>query len=78
MPTITYEFSGRELLRRRQALGLRAEHLAIATGRSTHAVERWERGLAVPPTSVLLTLCSALDCAPADLLPATAPAECAS
>ena len=61
-----YRFDHAELQRRREALGLRREHIAIATDRGVETVTSWELGRSVPSTETA-ALCQALNCEPADL-----------
>ena len=63
----TFAFDGAELRRRRLALGLKREHVAIATNRTAESITSWELGRQVPPTPVVMALCHVLDCEPADL-----------
>lgn len=60
-------FSGQQVRNRRQAAGLRPEHLAVAVGKSAAAIHAYEVGTIDPPSSVVAGLAAALGCAPGDL-----------
>jgi transcriptional regulator with XRE-family HTH domain len=66
MPRYRFDYS--ELARRRVALGLRREHLALQAGLSTEAVTNWEIGRAVPSSPALAAVCALLHCQISDLV----------
>ena len=63
-----YRFDYKALQEMRQAHGLRAELVAIATGATNQAVISWENGRAIPKTASLIALCVFFECSPNDLL----------
>ena len=60
-------FSGTQLRTRRLALGLRAEHLAVAVGRSVESIRGYEAGRIDPPAAVVGRLAAAVGAHPGDL-----------
>jgi transcriptional regulator with XRE-family HTH domain len=63
-----YRFDPVELKRRRIESGKKPELIALEIDRTKEAYSSYERGIATPPTPVLLAICDALGCEPADLL----------
>ena len=60
-------FSGTQLRTRRLALGLRAEHLAVAVGRSVESVRGYEAGRIDPPAAIVAALADAVGVTPGEL-----------
>lgn len=58
---------GEIIQRRRAELGLTQAQLAERIGRTSSTVQRWERGVATPPKSLLPTLATALQVSERDL-----------
>jgi transcriptional regulator with XRE-family HTH domain len=67
-------FDGAEARRRRKAMGLKQEHVALHVDRSADLIGCWERGESVPSVPLLLELCDLLGCEPHDLLRPVEPA----
>jgi transcriptional regulator with XRE-family HTH domain len=63
-----YRFDHVELKRRRIESGKKPELIALEIDRTKEAYSAYERGIATPPTAVLLAICDLLGCEPSDLL----------
>jgi transcriptional regulator with XRE-family HTH domain len=62
-----HRFDGREVLRRRTALGIRRTPFAADIGRSSEAVAGYEAGTNFPPVPVIERMAERLGCEPGDL-----------
>ena len=65
-----YRFNSETLKRLRVASGKKPKAIALGIDRAKEAYIAYERGVAVPPTPVMLALCDLLGCEPADLVDA--------
>jgi transcriptional regulator with XRE-family HTH domain len=59
-----HHFDGTSARRRREALGLRREEVAVRLRRSAESIAAYESGKVDPPASIVAQLADALSCDP--------------
>ncbi len=71
-------FDGREVQRRRKALGIGRTRFAADIGRSWESVTGYEAGRQLPPVSVVVRMAERLGCTPGDLFIEDEPTKAAT